>query len=62
MFSAGDLVRLRSGTTMWRVESVDGDMIECVRDDNGEVTRETFAAALLEAPPRSLRVRPVPWL
>jgi uncharacterized protein YodC (DUF2158 family) len=62
MFNVGDLVRLKSGGAMWTVESVDGDVIECVRDDDGEVTRETFDAALLEAPPRSLRVRPVPWL
>lgn len=63
MFNPGDVVQLKSGGVEWTVAKVEGDVVECVRDDAGKITREEFEAALLKMyePPKARGVRSVPW-
>jgi uncharacterized protein YodC (DUF2158 family) len=46
----GDLVRLRSGGPLMTVKNVEGDQVNCIWTEEGEVRSGSFPVALLAAP------------
>ncbi len=54
-FQPGERVQLASGGLPWTVESVEGDLVTCIREAK-KVERETFLAATLRpyVPPRPI--------
>jgi len=46
----GDLVRLRSGGPLMTVKNVEGEQVNCIWTEEGEIRSGSFAVALLAAP------------
>jgi uncharacterized protein YodC (DUF2158 family) len=47
---SGDLVRLRSGGPLMTVKNVEGDQVNCIWSEEGEIQSGSFPVALLAAP------------
>lgn len=47
---SGDLVRLRSGGPLMTVKNVEGDQVNCIWTEEGEIRSSSFPVALLATP------------